>query len=258
MTAMFHTRRSVLHLLGASTILPLVNCTDRSAADEDGVDAASGGDGASSGACSTIPSETAGPYPGDGTNGANALALAGIVRRDIRTSVDTASGTASGIVLTITLTVVDVGAGCTPLANHAVYLWHATREGAYSMYAGAAQSENYLRGVQVTDANGQVTFTSVFPGCYSGRWPHIHFEVYASLASATNGANKLHVSQLALPEASCDAVYATSGYEASVNNLAQVSLSSDNVFSDDDGEMQLATVTGSVASGFVATLQVGI
>ena len=257
---MFNSRRSVLRLLGASTLLPLLNCTDGTtgADDDDGVDAATGGDGSSSGTCAQIPSETAGPYPGDGTNGANALSLSGINRRDIRTSIGSASGTAPGIVLTVTLTVVDVSAGCTPLANHAVYLWHCDRAGAYSMYSGSAQAENYLRGVQVSDASGQVTFTTTFPGCYSGRWPHIHFEVYETLAQATNGANKLYVSQLALPESACDVVYATSGYEASVSNLNQISLSSDNVFSDDDGEMQLATTNGSAASGFTATLQVGI
>jgi protocatechuate 3,4-dioxygenase beta subunit len=39
-------------------------------------------------------------------------------------------------------------------------------------------TESYLRGVQVTDSNGQVTFTTIYPACYSGRWPHIHFEVF--------------------------------------------------------------------------------
>ncbi len=88
------------------------------------------------------------------------------------------------------------------------------------MYSSAIVNENYLRGVAVTDAAGQVTFTTIFPACYSGRWPHIHFEVYPTLASATNGANKIATSQLALPKASCDQVYASSGYSSSAGNLS--------------------------------------
>lgn len=218
----------------------------------------------STGSCSSIPSETAGPYPGDGTNSnsagmVNALLLSGIVRSDIRTSVDTASGTASGIPLTVTLKLVDSGNSCAVLAGYAVYLWHATRAGEYSMYSSALAGENYLRGVQVSDAQGQVTFTTVFPGCYSGRWPHIHFEVYPSLASATSGAHDVKTSQLALPATACAQVYGmASGYDASANNFGNISLASDNVFGNDSGVLQLATVTGSVSEGFVATLQVGV
>ena len=94
-------------------------------------------------------------------------------------------------------------------------------------------------------------------GCYSGRWPHIHFEVYASLAAAANVANKIATSQIALPKATCDQVYATSGYEASVGNLAQTSLATDNVFSD-GASLELATVTGSVGAGLVASLTVAL
>lgn len=72
-----------------------------------------------------------------------------------------------------------------PLAGYAIYLWHCNRDGGYSMYSSGITAENYLRGVQVTDSNGEVTFSTIFPGCYSGRWPHIHFEVYASLDAAT-------------------------------------------------------------------------
>ncbi len=221
-------------------------------------------DGSSSGSCSTIPSETAGPYPGDGTNTnsqgvANALLLSGIVRRDIRSSVGTASGTAAGVPLTITLTLVNTASSCASLEGCAVYLWHATRDGEYSMYSSAVASENYLRGVQVSDANGQVTFTTVFPGCYSGRWPHVHFEVYRSLDLATTGANDLKTSQLALPATTCSQVYGVvAGYESSAENFANISLASDNVFGNDSAVLQLATVTGNATDGFTALLQVGV
>jgi protocatechuate 3,4-dioxygenase beta subunit len=118
-------------------------------------------------------------------------------------------------------------------------------------------TQNYLRGVQETDASGQVSFTSIFPACYAGRWPHIHFEIYPSLASATAATSKIRTSQLALPEDVCKQAYATAGYESSVGNLAGVPLSSDGVFRDGVSQ-QMATVTGSVAAGYVATLTVGV
>jgi len=138
-----------------------------------------------------------------------------------------------------------------------VYLWHCDRDGNYSMYSSAVASENYLRGVQETDATGTVTFTSIFPGCYAGRWPHIHYEVYPSVAKATAASSILHTSQIALPETTCAEAYAADGYTKSVTNLKGVSLESDNVFSD-GWDLQLATATGSVSSGYVIANTVSI
>jgi protocatechuate 3,4-dioxygenase beta subunit len=206
--------------------------------------------------CSTIPEETAGPFPGDGSNGPDILAQAGVVRRDITSSFGSASGIAGGVPLTFSFTVVDTASGCKPMAGAAVYTWHCDRDGNYSMYSSAAVDQNYLRGVQEVDANGVATFTSIFPGAYAGRWPHIHFEVYPSVAAATNGGSKLATSQIALPKNACDAVYATAGYEASVGNFASTSLARDNVFSD-GASSETPSITGGVASGFVSSLVVG-
>jgi protocatechuate 3,4-dioxygenase beta subunit len=213
--------------------------------------------GGAAGTCSSrIPEETAGPYPGDGSNGANVLNLTGIVRSDIRSSFAGLSGTAVGVPLTIELTLVSAST-CEVLANRAVYLWHCDRAGLYSLYSAGATNQNYLRGVQPTDAGGKVRFTSIFPACYAGRWPHIHFEVYPSLAAATNVRNKVATSQIALPKATCDVVYATAGYEQSVRNLSQISLATDNVFSD-GAALELATMTGSVTEGYTAALTVAV
>ena len=205
--------------------------------------------------CEPTPEETAGPFPGDGSNGANALALAGIVRSDIRTSVGGATGTADGVPLTIVLRVVD--RDCAPLAGVAVYLWHCDRNGDYSMYAEAIADENYLRGVQATDADGELTFRSIFPACYPGRWPHAHFEVYPSLASATTAASELATSQLALPAQVCDEVYASPGYEGSAASFAALDLAADGVFKDGVA-LQMTTVTGDLAAGLVAALTITI
>ena len=205
---------------------------------------------------SKIPEETQGPYPGDGSNGPNVLSLSGVVRSDIRSSFAGLSGTAAGINLDIVLTIVSVST-CAPLAGYAVYIWHCDRGGLYSLYSAGATNQNYLRGVQAADSNGRVSFTSIFPGCYAGRWPHIHFEVYPSLSAATSVANKIATSQIALPKATCDEVYATSGYEASVTNLSRVSLATDGIFSD-GASLELATVSGSVSGGLTATLTVAV
>jgi protocatechuate 3,4-dioxygenase beta subunit len=208
-------------------------------------------------ATAEIPDETAGPYPGDGSNGPNVLTESGIVRSDITTSFGDASGVAEGVPTTIEMTLLDVAAGGSPLAGAAVYLWHCNIDGHYSMYDEDVASENYLRGAQKSDADGKVTFASIFPAAYAGRWPHIHFEVYESLEAATSGGSKLKTSQIALPKATCDLVYAIDGYEQSVQNLAQTSLETDMVFSD-GYSLQLAKVTGSVSDGFIATLNVPV
>ncbi|MEZ4237728.1 MAG: intradiol ring-cleavage dioxygenase [Myxococcota bacterium] len=212
------------------------------------------GDTGGGGACARIPEETEGPYPGDGTNGPDALALDGIVRSDLTGSIGSGVGTAAGVPLTLRLRIVDAS-GCTPLAGAAVYVWHCDQDGNYSMYTAAAAT--YLRGVQVTDADGYVEFTTIFPGCYSGRWPHVHFEVYPDLDAIDDARNKIATSQVALPEATCDEVYATSGYEASVANLARTSLSSDMVFSD-SWPAELAGIAGTVTDGLVASLSVPV
>jgi protocatechuate 3,4-dioxygenase beta subunit len=210
--------------------------------------------------CSIIPSETGGPYPGDGTNGPNVLTQSGIVRSDIRASFGSAgTSVAPGTVLTVTLQLVNTNDNCAPLAGYAVYLWHCNASGQYSLYSAGATTENYLRGVQVSDANGKVTFTSIYPGAYPGRWPHIHFEIHASVAAAVSGRNAVRTSQLALPEAASREVYAQSSlYPSSLSNLSQITLRSDNVFGDDGAVLQLATTSGSNSSGHAAALQVGI
>ena len=111
--------------------------------------------------------------------------------------------------------------------------------------------------MQETDANGVATFTTIYPACYSGRWPHIHFEVYPSLDEATAAGTPVATSQIALPEDVSTLVYGTDGYEQSVQNLSQVSLSSDMVFSD-GVETETPTVTGSVDGGYAIALTVGV
>jgi protocatechuate 3,4-dioxygenase beta subunit len=207
--------------------------------------------------CASIPAETAGPFPGDGSNGPNVLAQDGVVRRDITSSFAGMSGTADGVPLEIEFRVVAAD-GCTPLPGAAMYAWHCDATGGYSLYSDGLADQNYLRGVQVADDDGVVRFTSVFPGCYPGRWPHVHFEVYSDVASATNGGAVVATSQLAFPADASEAVYADDRYGDSASSLSQLSLESDNVFADDGGVRQLATMSGDAASGYTARLDVAV
>ena len=160
--------------------------------------------------------------------------------------------------MAIDLTLVDTTKSCAAGAGMAIYVWHCDRAGDYSLYSQDAAEQNYLRGVQVADENGRVSFTSIFPACYSGRWPHIHFEVFDSLEAAVAGENARLTSQIALPEDACTAVFAhASGYDASVQNLSRVTLDSDNVFGD-GWDAELASVTGDPASGMTVALTVGV
>ncbi len=268
-------RRRALQLLGGAGLgaglLAVAGCgsssSGASTAASSGATTATTASGASSAStamatldvasCAVLPTETAGPYPGDGSNGPDVLSESGVVRSDITTSFGSSSGTAAGVPLTVKLKVLDTASGCTPLAGAAVYIWHCDQEGRYSMYSQGVTDQNYLRGVQAADADGWVTFQSIFPACYSGRWPHIHFEIYPSTEAATSVSGRLLTSQLALPQDVCDVVYATDGYSASVRNLSQTSLQRDNVFSD-GWTTQLATVTGDTSAGYVAQLNVPV
>ncbi len=251
------SRRRLLGLfgIGAATV-GLAACGAGSSSSSSGTSSSSSS--AASAASGEIPDETAGPYPGDGSNGPDVLEQSGIVRSDIRSSFGDASGTAEGVPMTLNLTITDLANGGVPFAGVAVYVWHCDREGRYSLYSQGVTDQNYLRGVQVADAAGRVTFSSIFPACYSGRWPHIHFEVYPDQSSITDASSAIATSQVALPQDACDTVYATSGYEASVSNLKQVSLDSDNVFGDDGGVGQLGTATGSADSGYTVSLAVAV
>ncbi|HLL67242.1 MAG TPA: 3,4-dioxygenase subunit beta [Micromonosporaceae bacterium] len=272
------SRRRLLSFFGGAGLAALTGgamagCGDGSAADDTAAPAGSataggagtpgtgtpgtGTSGSAAAAGTKIPQETAGPFPGDGSNGVNILNRSGVVRSDITGSFATASAVARGVPLRMVLTVLDTANGSAPLAGAAVYVWQCDREGRYSMYSPGVEAENYLRGVQETDAAGRVTFASIYPGAYPGRWPHIHFEVYPSLAKAGTASDRLRTSQLALPEDASRLVYATEGYGASPANLARTSLSRDMVFRD-GYSLQMATVTGTTTAGMTATLNVPV
>ncbi|CAN7295505.1 intradiol ring-cleavage dioxygenase [Pseudoduganella sp. LjRoot289] len=273
-------RKSLRWLIGGAAALPILGCGgsgDSAATASTGSDTgtstttpstgttttpSTGTGTGTSGACTVIPEETGGPYPGDGTNSngsgvANVLIQSGVVRKDIRSSFGGATGTAAGVPLTIKLKIVNANASCTAAGAMAVYLWHCDRDGKYSLYSSGITDQNYLRGVQEADASGELSFTTIFPGCYDGRMPHVHFEVYPTLAKSSNASNRVKTSQFTFPMATLTEVYAATGYSASVSNLARTSYTSDMVFGD-GYSLQLATMTGNITDGYVATLTLAV
>ncbi|QIL74658.1 intradiol ring-cleavage dioxygenase [Hymenobacter sp. HDW8] len=198
------------------------------------------GTGTGSSSCAVAPTETEGPFP--------TKAPASYVRSDITDG-------KAGHKMTAKITITNTNNSCAALAGALVDIWHCDAEGNYSEYGGSGmQSTNYtnvhfLRGRQTTDANGQVTFTSIFPGWYNGRATHIHVHVYAA-----NGTS-MKVTQIAFPEGSGSAVAAVNGYGKGLNGYTYNS--SDNVFSDGVTQ-ELATVTGSTTAGFELSITFGV
>ncbi len=165
--------------------------------------------------------------------------------------------TKTGVPLTIELTLVKVNGACGVIPNAYVYIWHCDKDGTYSGYSSGTNGnhlgETYCRGIQKTDANGRVTFQTVYPGWYPGRITHVHFQVYLTSLAGTATAT----SQLAFPPEITQTVYASSLYAAHGQNTSVTSFSADGIFSDGT-TYQIATVTGSVSTGYTASLVVGI
>nr|WP_296769010.1 3,4-dioxygenase subunit beta [Rhodococcus sp. (in: high G+C Gram-positive bacteria)] len=250
------TRRRVLSAvgIGAGTIA-LAACAGNSS--EASSTSSSSTATATTVATGEIPQETNGPYPADGTNGVNVLEESGIVRSDITSSLEGGT-TADGVPLSFTFTVTDTANADAPFEGVAVYVWHCDAEGHYSMYSEGIEDETYLRGVQIADADGRVTFSTIVPACYSGRWTHMHFEIYPDAASATDVDNAIATSQVAFPQDMLDDVFLLDTYSGSAENLTQIgSLDNDNVFGD-GYDLEMGTFTGDTTTGYVGSLPVAV
>ena len=180
--------------------------------------------------CAVTPTETNGPYP----------SLTDLFRSDIREN-------KSGTVLTLTIHVVNVSNGCAAVPNANVEIWHVDAAGDYSQY-GTQTTQTFLRGIQTTNGNGDVTFTTIYPGWYQGRATHIHVEV-------TMAGRSVMVTQIAFPESINNAVHASGTYASRGTN--PMSNLSDGIFSDSLSS-EIVTPTGSVGAGYAATFQVGV
>ena len=189
-----------------------------------------GAEAATGAACAVTPNETIGPYP----------SLVDLFRSDIRES-------KSGTRLDLALTVVNTATSCAPLTGVNVEIWQCDASGNYSQY-GSERAQTYLRGIQTTDANGQVRFTTVYPGWYQGRATHIHVEV-------TRNGQSLKVTQIAFPDSVNNEVYGSGVYASRGSN--PTTNTRDGIFADSINS-EMASVAGNPSSGYSATFTIGL
>ena len=221
-------RREALGAIGAAGAAIAIGCGDSGSTPTSPTTTTTTNTGNT--ACAVTPTETVGPFP----------SLTDLFRSDIREG-------KSGTQLALTIKVVNTNSACAPVPNANVEIWHVDAAGNYSQY-GTEQAQTFLRGIQTTNSNGEVTFTTIYPGWYQGRATHIHVEV-------TMSGRSVKATQIAFPESINSAVYATGAYASRGAN--PISNTSDGIFADSLAA-ELTTLTGNVATGFATTFQVGV
>jgi protocatechuate 3,4-dioxygenase beta subunit len=222
-----------LSSLGLMTIAPIIIACKSTSIDANQATGSTDGTGSTNGNsatdCVVNPSETAGPFP--------TKEPSSYVIQDIK-------GGKSGVSMMVNINIKNKNTGCGALQGAIVDIWHCDADGNYSEY-GSLTSSHFLRGRQTSDANGLVSFNTIFPGWYSGRAVHIHVHVYSA------SGKSLLVTQIAFPATVCDTVFttATSFYR---KGKADTSNERDGIFNDGFAT-QLASVTGDIAKGMVMT-----
>lgn len=188
-------------------------------------------------ACEITPRQTEGPFYFD----------IGQVRRDI------AEGK-PGTPLLVVLNVVEAGS-CEPIRDVLVDIWHTDAAGQYSGYPGQGDhgsdtsGETFLRGRQVTDADGRVEFETIYPGWYPGRTVHIHFRAFTS-------EQRLIASQLYFPDDVSNAVFEAAPYSA--RGPRRTTNANDSVTRGDDARRELMGDISQDGDGYVVSLIVGV
>lgn len=197
-------RREMLILLGTTTAASLVGCTSGQVGSYTPATVAD---------CLVSPEQTEGPYFVDEK----------LNRSDIRT--DPANGSVSpGMPLRLVLHVLQVANNsCRPLPKATVDLWHCDALGVYSDvqdYAGDTRGKKFLRGYQVTDADGKVEFLTIYPGWYPGRTVHIHYKIRTNPTSEVGHefTSQLYFDDAITNQVHAQAPYAQKGRRDQTNN----------------------------------------
>src|SRR5579884_249450 len=184
-----------------------------------------------------------------------------LFRSDIRT--DPTTGVARpGIPLALTINVENLASSCSVLTGAYVDIWHCdakgiySDEGTYNPGGGTGvvntSGQKFLRGYQITDDNGAVQFTTIYPGWYSGRTIHIHVRVrtYSGTTVLSN-----FVTQIFFDDAVNNTVLAQPAYSRTTTR--DTTNANDMVYQVANNERMLATVTGDLNSGYSAKITIG-
>ncbi|HYN98301.1 MAG TPA: intradiol ring-cleavage dioxygenase [Actinomycetota bacterium] len=231
------SRRKALTILGGASLGVVAAACSRNSVSPGGSATPGGADGGSTPTsvaagqadCVLTPETTEGPFYLD----------LDMVRRDITEG-------KAGTPLTLDLTVVDA-ASCRPIRDAAVDVWHTDAEGAYSGVGSAPRSSTFLRGIQMTDADGKAQFQTIYPGWYQGRAVHIHIKV-------STGGNEAHTGQLFFPDDLSSEIYGEGPYagrgEMDTTNQA------DGIFSRGGAQSTLKMTRN--GDGYTGSLTMGI
>lgn len=190
--------------------------------------------------CVVRPEMTEGPYFVDGQ----------MERSDIRTE-PTDNSVREGVPLTIAIVVSQIADGvCSPLQGATVDIWHCDALGVYSGVNDTA-GQTWLRGYQVTDANGRLEFTTIYPGWYPGRAVHIHFKIRTTV---TGNETYEFTSQFFFDDALSDEVFTNAPYNQHPNR--DTLNSNDNIYSG-GGDMMLLNLTDT-GDGYATTFDIAL
>ncbi len=196
------------------------------------------------------PEGEIGPYfTNDSTTGYN--------RSSILSNLDGTS-TQTGIPLTLKIYIYDSENGFAALAGAQVDIWHCNAQGVYSNESvEGTLGQTWLRGYQLTDSAGSVTFTTIIPGWYQGRTTHIHLRVRSSYSEASSTSDGINTTQLFFSQTVLDYIYAnvspynTKGKDTTTN-------ASDHVYTPETKGETLLTLTGDYTDGYAATFAINL
>jgi protocatechuate 3,4-dioxygenase beta subunit len=236
-------KKFIRNSLGLLSVATLIDACKKTNATTGTGGSGSGG----SGGCIVAATETEGPYPYPGGEINNPLQ-----RADVK-------GGMTGVSLDISFIVVNTNAGCAAVPNARVDIWHCNKDGYYSGYGSqpgylgtlSYTGQTWLRGYQLADTAGKVTFNTIYPGWYAGRSTHIHMEVYV-------GGVLKKTTQITFSETISDVVHVSTLYAAHGTNTTRNT--ADGVFGDSATDLANETValTGSVAAGYSGSYTIGI